>query len=122
MPLYQHIILTLPKANKNNLSDVFRRYADIAFAFKGNLRGIENHGIRNLPERTKRKYPALDGTRYFWDARYVTVTVDASPTCLTELERFLKTEEVVLRQHVIKAKTNVDLSKATNYKNPYTNV
>jgi ribosomal protein S6 len=122
MPLYQHVILTLPKASKKSLAALFNRYADVVFSLNGTIRGIENHGVRNLAERTRRQYPALDGTRYFWDARFVTVTFDGTPTCLSEIDRFLRTEESVLRQFAVKVKSNVELSKAMTYKNPYKNV
>lgn len=54
MPLYQHLILTLPGSSKKGLATLFRNYADVIFANKGVIRGIENHGIRNLAERTRR--------------------------------------------------------------------
>jgi ribosomal protein S6 len=54
MPLYQHIILTLPKASKETLATLMKKYAEIVFAANGVIRGIENHGIRSLPERARR--------------------------------------------------------------------
>lgn len=64
----------------------------------------------------------MDGTRYFWDARFVTVTFEGSPQCLEQANRFLKTEELVLREFTTKAKSNLQLSRMMTYKNPYADV
>jgi ribosomal protein S6 len=60
-----------------------------------------------------------DGSRYFWEARFVCSTFDASPAALKETERLLRNEESVLKFFTVKLKTAVDRSKATSYKNPY---
>jgi ribosomal protein S6 len=54
MPLYQQIIITLPKVTKEALVGLFKRHSNTVLENKGNLRAIENHGIRPLPERTRR--------------------------------------------------------------------
>ncbi len=54
MPLYHHTILLLPKAPADLLAKVFQRHAKTVTEFGGNIRGIENHGVRCLPERTRR--------------------------------------------------------------------
>ncbi len=54
MPLYQHILVTLPKYPKEQLTALFRRYARVVTEHGGVLRGVENQGIRMLPERAKR--------------------------------------------------------------------
>jgi ribosomal protein S6 len=60
-----------------------------------------------------------DGTRYFWEARYITTTFDASPKCLTEIDRFLRNEEGVLRTFTVKVDSSLDRSTTSTYKNPY---
>eukprot|EP00349_Pseudokeronopsis_sp_Brazil_P003521 CAMPEP_0202972028 /NCGR_PEP_ID=MMETSP1396-20130829/32787_1 /ASSEMBLY_ACC=CAM_ASM_000872 /TAXON_ID= /ORGANISM="Pseudokeronopsis sp., Strain Brazil" /LENGTH=115 /DNA_ID=CAMNT_0049702021 /DNA_START=25 /DNA_END=372 /DNA_ORIENTATION=+ len=112
----------MPKVSASKLADLFNRYADIIFQYKGNIRGIENHGLRNMPTRLRRKNTASDGSRFYWEARYVTVTFDASPVCLLEADRFLRLEEPVLRQFVTRAKTNLELAASETYKNPFKNV
>jgi ribosomal protein S6 len=52
----------------------------------------------------------------------MTVTLDASPKCLFEAERFLKTDSNILRQMSYKGKTPLDLANGHTYKNPYLNV
>lgn len=54
MPLYQHVLVALPKYPKEALTDLFRRYTKVVLDNGGVLRGIENHGIRMLPERARR--------------------------------------------------------------------
>ena len=54
MPLYQHTIVLLPKYAPEKLAKVFQRHAKAVVQFGGNIRGIENHGVRCLPEKTKR--------------------------------------------------------------------
>ena len=52
MPLYEHIILTIPQFPTASLVNIFRKYGKAIIDNKGNLRGIQNHGIRPLPART----------------------------------------------------------------------
>jgi hypothetical protein len=54
MPLYQHIILAVPKALPKDLSTFFKKYSSLIMDCKGLVRGIENHGVRPLPARTRR--------------------------------------------------------------------
>ena len=119
MPFYQQMILCMPKYSVENLVGLFKRHAKTVLENGGVLRGIENHGIKPLPERTKRKYAASDGTRLFWEARFVTASFDASPKCLTEIERLLRNEEGVLRFHFIKRDTTINRINSKTYKNPY---
>lgn len=60
-----------------------------------------------------------DGSRYFWEARYVSTTFDASPKCLIEIDRMLRNEEGVLRAFTVKHKSSLFRCSSKNYKNPY---
>ena len=88
----------------------------------GNLRVIENHGIRPIPERTTRKYASTDGQRHFWEARFISATFDASPKCLSEAERQLKGEEGILRFHTTRVTSAVEKVNSRNFRNPYLQV
>lgn len=66
-----------------------------------------------------RKYIASDGSRYFWEARFSTVTFDASPTALPTIARVIKQEEGVIRHFTLKLTSATDRINAMNYKNPY---
>jgi ribosomal protein S6 len=117
MPLYHQIIVTLPKYPKDGLVQLFKRHTKMILDNGGVVRGVEHHGIRPLPERARRKYASVDGTRHFWDARYVSSYFDASPKTLVEVERLLKNEEGVLRYFTVKKETGADRVRGGNYKN-----
>ena len=54
MPLYQQIIVAMPKSRSNALAELFKKYTATLTLNGGVVRGIENHGIRPLPEKAKR--------------------------------------------------------------------
>ena len=120
MPLYQQLILCMPKFPNEGLVDLFKRHAKLIMINGGVVRIIENHGIRYLPERAKRRYATLSGHRLTWNARFVTATFDASPYCLSEAERFLRNEEGVLRFHSMKQDSAIERIRSRNWRNPYT--
>jgi ribosomal protein S6 len=57
MPTYQQILVALPKCDKTELCNIVRRYANVVLENGGVLRGVDNHGLRMLPERSKRYVP-----------------------------------------------------------------
>eukprot|EP00598_Pedospumella_elongata_P001702 CAMPEP_0184967494 /NCGR_PEP_ID=MMETSP1098-20130426/858_1 /TAXON_ID=89044 /ORGANISM="Spumella elongata, Strain CCAP 955/1" /LENGTH=114 /DNA_ID=CAMNT_0027488965 /DNA_START=94 /DNA_END=438 /DNA_ORIENTATION=+ len=114
--------MMLPKAPKDRMVKILQQHAKIVLDSGGNYRGVENHGIRPLPERTRRTFAVVDGPRYFWEARYLTATFDASPAALVEIGRMFRNEENVLRAFTIKRKSTVFQSSGGNYKNPYFNL
>ena len=85
----------------------------------GIVRSVENHGLRPLPERARRNYATVDGSRYFWEARFVSVIFDAAPKQLEETEKMLKNSDGVLRHFTIKLNSSIDRVDATTYKNPF---
>lgn len=141
MPLYQQIIMALPKATSESLVQLFKNHSKTVLANGGNIRGIENHGVKPLAERTRRfvylslaafgffscftlfflhrKYAVQDGSRYFWEARFISTTFDASPKCLVEIDRMLRNENEVLRTVTLKLDTAHDRATTNSYKNPY---
>lgn len=66
-----------------------------------------------------RKFAGTDGLRYFWDARFITITFDSSPNALRETERLLRNEEGILRFHTLKKQSVLEKCNAKTYKNPY---
>ena len=87
MPLYEQIIVTMPKTTVPTLVELFKRYTREVVSLGGVVRGIENHGIRPLPERAKRKYATTTGERIVWDARFVSTHIDVNPASLVEIDR-----------------------------------
>jgi hypothetical protein len=53
MPTYQQIIMTIPKCSGEYLVKLMRNHAKTIMENGGNVRGIENHGIKPLAERTR---------------------------------------------------------------------
>jgi hypothetical protein len=50
MPVYQQMILAMPKVNKASLVRLFKNHTEIIMKAGGVVRGIENHGVRvSLP-------------------------------------------------------------------------
>lgn len=66
-----------------------------------------------------RKYASVDGSRHFWEARFITSSFDANPKCLIELDRMLRNEEGVLRYFTEKKNTTIDKVNSKSYRNPY---
>ncbi len=69
-----------------------------------------------------RKYPTDEGERYFWEARYITATFDASPNALKEATRVMKTDAGVLRVFTTKLQNALDVCQGHTYRNPFLNV
>jgi hypothetical protein len=46
--------MALPKASKEVLVKLLRNHSKVVLENGGNVRGIENHGIKPLSERTRR--------------------------------------------------------------------
>eukprot|EP01039_Chlorochromonas_danica_P011117 gene11117-12385_t len=122
MPLYHQIILTSPKKAAPVLTDLFRKYARIVIGQGGVVRSIENHGVRALPERAKRKFVTTDGDRYFWNARYVSAIIDVPSDGLVDVNRFLKNEEAIIRHHLTRLENNFVVARGKTYRNPYLHI
>ena len=75
--------------------------------------------LAQLTMPNHRRYATTDGTRYFWEARYITATFDASPQVLIETDRLLKNEEGILRSFTVRMKSGFDKVKERSYRNPY---
>ena len=54
MPVYQQIIVTMPRSKPPALVELFKKYTQSIISNGGVVRGIENHGIRPLSERATR--------------------------------------------------------------------
>lgn len=54
MVLYQHVLITMPKFPAEELVQLCKKMTKIVIAAGGNVRSIENNGVRPVAERTKR--------------------------------------------------------------------
>ena len=87
MPLYEQIIVAMPRTPIPSLVELFKRYTKTIISNGGVVRGIENHGIIPLPEKATRKYATTSGDRIVWDARFVSTHIDVNPASLVEIDR-----------------------------------
>lgn len=54
MPLYQQIIVALPKYPADGLVKILKKFSKTVIQNGGVVRGIENNGVRPLAEKAKR--------------------------------------------------------------------
>jgi ribosomal protein S6 len=86
----------------------------------GIVRGVQNHGIRQLPHRFKAKFPDKAGNRYFEHGRFVSMYYDTSPKTMREVENILRKDDHVLRQTHLRLKNKMDyVNYGREDKNPY---
>ena len=86
----------------------------------GIVRGIHNHGIRDLPHRFKAKFADKQGNRYYSKGRFISVYYDSNPTVMRKVEQQLIMEEEILRNTHLKARSILDyVNIARPEKNPY---
>jgi len=86
----------------------------------GIVRGIQNHGIRDLPHRFKAKHMDQDGNRYFKKGRFVSIYYDSNPVIMREVEGILNLNEDVLRKTHLKVPNKLWYINIQNEKkNPY---
>ena len=74
----------------------------------GIVRGIHNHGVRDLPHRFKAKFPDRQGNRYFTRGRFISVYYDSNPSTMRQVEQLLDMDEEVLRNTHLRARSVLD--------------
>lgn len=74
----------------------------------GIVRGIHNHGIRDLPQRFKARFADKQGTRYYTKGRFISIYYDSSPATMRQVEQILTMDEDVLRNTHLKARSLMD--------------
>ena len=85
-------------------------------------RGVQNHGIRELPHRFKAKYQdQVTGMRYFDKGRFISMYYDSNPKTMREVEGILRqNNDIVLRQTHLKVRNKMWYVNIVNEnKNPY---
>lgn len=87
---------------------------------RGVVRGIQNHGVRDLPHRFQARYADRQGVRYYEKGRFVSVYYDANPATMRQVEQILTLDEEVLRHTNLRARSIVDFVNISDEsKNPY---
>ena len=86
----------------------------------GIVRGIHNHGIRDLPHRFKSRFADKQGNRYFTKGRFVSIYYDSNPSTMRSVEQILTMDEDVLRNTHLKARSILDfVNIGREERNPY---
>jgi ribosomal protein S6 len=86
----------------------------------GVVRGIANHGIRDLPHRFRARFADKQGNRYYNKGRFVSVYYDSNPATMRQVEQILTMDENVLRNSHLRARSILDyVNIARQDKNPY---
>lgn len=86
----------------------------------GIVRGIHNHGIRDLPQRFQARFADKQGTRYYTKGRFISVYYDSNPATMRQVEQILTMDEEVLRNTHLKARSILDfVNIGREDRNPY---
>jgi ribosomal protein S6 len=78
----------------------------------GIVRGIHNHGFRDLAHRFKAKFADKEGKRYYEIGRFISIYYDANPATMRGVEQILKLDEEILRNTHLRARSVLDISRA----------
>lgn len=86
----------------------------------GIIRGIHNHGIRDLPQRFQARFADKQGNRYYTKGRFISIYYDSNPATMRQVEQILTMEEEVLRNTHLKARSILDfVNIGREERNPY---
>ena len=86
----------------------------------GIVRGIHNHGIRDLPLRFQARFADKQGNRYYTKGRFISIYYDSNPATMRQVEQILTLEEDVLRNTHLKARSILDfVNIGREERNPY---
>lgn len=86
----------------------------------GIVRGIHNHGIRDLPQRFRARFADKQGTRYYYKGRFISIYYDSNPATMRQVEQILAMDEEVLRNTHLKARSILDfVNIGREERNPY---
>ena len=86
----------------------------------GLVRGIHNHGIRDLPHRFQARFADKQGARYYTKGRFISVYYDSNPATMRQVEQVLTMDEDVLRNTHLKARSILDfVNIGREERNPY---
>jgi ribosomal protein S6 len=86
----------------------------------GVVRGIANHGVRDLPHRFRARFADKEGNRYYRKGHFVSIYYDSNPSTMRQVEQILTMDEQVLRNTHLRARSVLDsVNIAREEKNPY---
>jgi len=120
MVFYECLLTTKNTASFSALTNLMKGVSHKIVDGGGIVRGIRNHGVRDLPHRFKARYPDRLGNRHYKQGRFVSMFYDASPQIMRDVESILRLNEEVLRDTHLKARNKLwYVNIAREDKNPY---
>eukprot|EP00977_Amphora_coffeiformis_P022927 scaffold11843_cov152-Amphora_coffeaeformis.AAC.7 len=102
------------------LTNLVKKVSHEVVSGGGIVRGIHNHGIRDLPHRFQARFADKQGTRYYTKGRFISVYYDSNPATMRQVEQVLAMDEEVLRNTHLKARSILDfVNIGREERNPY---
>lgn len=103
------------------MTGLVKGVANIVVNNGGIVRGVQNHGLRDLPHRFKARNPDAEGVRYFKRGRFLSVYYDSSPQTMRDVTDAVNLQsDFVLRQTHLKVRNKIwDVNIVNEKKNPY---
>lgn len=92
----------------HSLTTLMKRLSHEVVGGGGIVRGIHNHGVRDLPQRFQARFADKQGTRYYYKGRFISIYYDSNPATMRQVEQILTMEEEVLRNTHLKARSMLD--------------
>jgi len=97
MPCYQLVLLARPDITAEKLAVLFRGVARVVYREHGQLRNIDNFGVRPLC------FAIRKGGQKFEEARWVHAFFDVAPQALASIAAAIQTEKGVLQYKYLRA-------------------
>lgn len=103
-----------------NMTKTMKKVAVEVVTGGGIVRGIHNHGFRDLAHRFKAKFADKEGKRYYETGRFISIYYDANPATMRGVEQILKLDEEILRNTHLRARSVLDICNTSReHKNPF---
>jgi ribosomal protein S6 len=113
-------VLDENKIDFYNMTKTMKKVAVEVVTGGGIVRGIHNHGFRDLAHRFKAKFADKEGKRYYEIGRFISIYYDANPATMRGVEQILKLDEEILRNTHLRARSVLDIcNTAREHKNPF---
>jgi|UPI000581A5F7 ribosomal protein S6 len=120
MVFYECVLTAKNTAHFHTLTELMKKLSTEVVKGGGIVRGIHNHGIRDLPHRFQARYADSQGNRYYQKGRFISIYYDSNPTTMRQVEQTLSMDENVLRNTHLKARSVLDyVNIAREERNPY---
>jgi len=109
-----------PDIDFYQLTNLMKKVSHEVINGGGIVRGILNHGIRDLPQRFRAKYPDKQGNWYYEKGRFISIYYDSNPLTMRLVEQTLAMNEEVLRNTHLKARSILDFANISRAeRHPY---